>query len=521
MEFVDGPSLEDVLHKKGILKEPPRSRSSGQVAQALDYAWTHKIIHRDIKPQNVMLSQERTVKLCDLGLSKDVTSDISLTDDRLGQLLPALRLARAGAGPRDMDIRSDVYSLGVSLFQMLCGELPFKGNAPGQFLIQHVTKAPARSPLEESEDLVVGERPDPADAAEGGEGPPDARGHRQGHHAVAQRAGAEEGMSRTASRLFLAVLAISALYALFLVAGRRVPTNDALFEPGGIFLLHVPFRAASILGMMLEELLLLVGVWRLATRYFPSPKTRFFVSVAALGSSLWVDPAAPNLRLLAALPLLVALLHDALETPSWRPLAMAGSLVVLQAAGKAPALAVLAPAAALIYFSAAAVLYRYPLIARLRERAWGIREGAGAAVVIVLVLAVARLTGTSSPDSLRLGRLPDLFLGISPSPEIAAFCGFLTLAFAALALPLVGKRLGLILAALAAMVTAWSPALPLLRLFVILLSGFGFQGMIDGRLRGGSVRAAALMLALLSLALSGARGTDPGGPPRCCSRSRT
>jgi serine/threonine-protein kinase len=41
-----------------------------------------------------------------------------------------------------MDIRSDVYSLGISLFQMLCGELPFKGNAPGQFLIQHVTKAP-------------------------------------------------------------------------------------------------------------------------------------------------------------------------------------------------------------------------------------------------------------------------------------------------------------------------------------------------------------------------------------------
>jgi serine/threonine-protein kinase len=45
-------------------------------------------------------------------------------------------------GLRDTDIRSDVYSLGISLFQMVCGELPFKGNAPGQFLIQHVTKAP-------------------------------------------------------------------------------------------------------------------------------------------------------------------------------------------------------------------------------------------------------------------------------------------------------------------------------------------------------------------------------------------
>jgi hypothetical protein len=308
-------------------------------------------------------------------------------------------------------------------------------------------------------------------------------------------------MSRTASRLFLAVLALSALYALFLAAGNRVPTNAALFEPGGVFLLHVPSRAASILGMMLEELLLLVGVWRLASRYVPSPQARFFVSVAALGSSLWVDPGAPNLRLLAALPLLVDLLHDALETPSWRPLALAGSLVVLQAMGKAPALALLAPAAALLYFAAAAVLYRYPLGARLRERALGIREGVGAAVVIVLLLAVARVSATPSPDSLRPGRLPDLFLGISPSPDVAGFCGFLTLAFAGLGLSL-ERRLSFVPVALGALVFVWSPALPLLRLFMILFSGVGLQGMIDGRLRSGAVRPAALALALLSLALS-------------------
>src|SRR6185436_544362 len=110
------------------------------------------------------------------------------------------------------------------------------------------------------EDLAVAQRHDPADAPEGREGPPDARGHRQGHHPVAQRAGAEEGMSRSASRLFLAVLALSALYALFLVAGHRVPTNAAQFEPGGLYQVpHAPSRAASIAGMMLEELLLLVG----------------------------------------------------------------------------------------------------------------------------------------------------------------------------------------------------------------------------------------------------------------------
>jgi len=142
MEFVDGPSLEDVLHKKGVLKEATALEVVRQVAQALDYAWNHQIIHRDIKPQNIMLSQDRTVKLCDLGLSKDVTSDISLTMTGSVNCSPPYASPEQAQGLRDMDIRSDVYSLGVSLFQMVCGELPFKGNAPGQFLIQHVTKAP-------------------------------------------------------------------------------------------------------------------------------------------------------------------------------------------------------------------------------------------------------------------------------------------------------------------------------------------------------------------------------------------
>jgi serine/threonine protein kinase len=142
MEFVDGPSLEDVLHKKGILKEHTALEIVRQVAQALDYAWAHKIIHRDIKPQNIMLSHERTVKLCDLGLSKDVTNDVTLTMTGSVNCSPPYASPEQAQGVREMDVRSDVYSLGVTLFQMVCGELPFKGNAPGQFLIQHVTKAP-------------------------------------------------------------------------------------------------------------------------------------------------------------------------------------------------------------------------------------------------------------------------------------------------------------------------------------------------------------------------------------------
>jgi ribosomal protein L37AE/L43A len=142
MEYVQGPTLEKVMHQKGILKETLALEIVRQVAQALDYAWTHKIIHRDIKPQNLMITADRVVKVCDLGLSKDVTSDISLTMTGSVNCSPPFASPEQAQGLKGVDIRSDVYSLGVTLFQMLCGELPFKGQSPGQFLIKHVTEKP-------------------------------------------------------------------------------------------------------------------------------------------------------------------------------------------------------------------------------------------------------------------------------------------------------------------------------------------------------------------------------------------
>ena len=142
MEFVDGVSLEDAIEKRGMLPQETALEIIRQVAQALDYAWTHKIIHRDVKPQNIMLTHDRTVKLCDLGLSKDVTSDVSLTLTGSVNCSPPYASPEQAQGLHDLDVRTDVYSLGVTLFQMVCGELPFKGKAPGQFLIAHVTEKP-------------------------------------------------------------------------------------------------------------------------------------------------------------------------------------------------------------------------------------------------------------------------------------------------------------------------------------------------------------------------------------------
>jgi serine/threonine-protein kinase len=112
------------------------------IARGLETAHALGIIHRDIKPQNIMICPDRTVKLCDLGQSKDVTNDASLTMTGSVNCSPPYASPEQAQGLKGLDIRTDVYSLGVSLFQMLCGELPFKGNAPAQFLIQHVTTAP-------------------------------------------------------------------------------------------------------------------------------------------------------------------------------------------------------------------------------------------------------------------------------------------------------------------------------------------------------------------------------------------
>lgn len=152
MEYVRGVSLSQVLKKRGKLPERLALKIVNEVAQGLDYAWQQRIIHRDVKPQNIMLGQDRGVKLCDLGLSKEVDSDISFSGTGSVPCSPPYASPEQLQGLGDCDCRTDTYSLGVTLYQMVVGELPFQATRMTDFLFKHLQETPPH-PLAKNPEL--------------------------------------------------------------------------------------------------------------------------------------------------------------------------------------------------------------------------------------------------------------------------------------------------------------------------------------------------------------------------------
>lgn len=140
MEFVDGETLESLLDRKKRLSEVRALLYAQQTAQALDFAWDHQVLHRDIKPQNLLIRRDGVVKICDLGLSKQYGADLTLTMTGQINCTPAYASPEQGRGLRELDCRSDVYSLGCTLYQMLTGEFPFTGEGPGDLILKHSTE---------------------------------------------------------------------------------------------------------------------------------------------------------------------------------------------------------------------------------------------------------------------------------------------------------------------------------------------------------------------------------------------
>lgn len=140
MEFVDGPTLQEVLDKRGKLTEKESLRLVIQVAKALDHASSHGVVHRDIKPENIMIADGDVAKLSDLGLSKNMDETrITVSGTIFGT--PNYISPEQARGQDEIDPRSDIYSLGATFYHMLTGSVPFTGDSPLVVLNRHATEA--------------------------------------------------------------------------------------------------------------------------------------------------------------------------------------------------------------------------------------------------------------------------------------------------------------------------------------------------------------------------------------------
>ncbi|MCA8943621.1 MAG: serine/threonine protein kinase, partial [Planctomycetes bacterium] len=141
MEFVEGQSLRSLLQEWGLFPEERVLEVGIQVAGALEHAFARGVIHRDIKPGNILIDEAGNVKLTDMGLAKGPT-DLTLTRDGATVGTPQFISPEQAIDPQNADIRSDLYSLGATLFQMATGAAPFSGDSIGK-LIDQVLNEPA------------------------------------------------------------------------------------------------------------------------------------------------------------------------------------------------------------------------------------------------------------------------------------------------------------------------------------------------------------------------------------------
>jgi hypothetical protein len=136
MEYVSGESLQDTLARQGRLPMGEAVRFAAQAARALDAAHARGIVHRDIKPGNIMLTREGLVKVMDFGLAKEVQAPTHLTLSGTIMGTPYYMSPEQCEG-RAPDGRSDIYSLGATLFHLLAGQAPYTGDSVFAVMRQH------------------------------------------------------------------------------------------------------------------------------------------------------------------------------------------------------------------------------------------------------------------------------------------------------------------------------------------------------------------------------------------------
>ncbi len=136
MELIDGITLKEYLSRRGQLSPKEVTVFATQIARALEHAHSHNIIHRDIKPQNIMLLRDGTVKVADFGIAHFTNNDNTYCK---GEAIGSVHyVSPEQAKGSFVDNRTDLYSLGVVMYEMITGRLPFEGDTPVSIALQHI-----------------------------------------------------------------------------------------------------------------------------------------------------------------------------------------------------------------------------------------------------------------------------------------------------------------------------------------------------------------------------------------------
>lgn len=152
MELIDGITLKQYMERRGQMDWRESLHFIIQIMRALEHAHSRGIIHRDIKPQNIMVLRDGSVKVADFGIACLQNNTQTLTQDALGSVH---YISPEQARGEHIDARSDIYSAGVVLYEMLTGRLPFEGDTAVSVAIQHLSSVPL-APSEIREDVPKG-----------------------------------------------------------------------------------------------------------------------------------------------------------------------------------------------------------------------------------------------------------------------------------------------------------------------------------------------------------------------------